>query len=390
VTYRKIKLDIWLVELAEKLVRGEIVCPELRDRVEEFLQQSSAFCPPCDRANAVDWSPLQETANINNNIHNNDPLATPTKTPNNNNQQIRHAGGLERHISNPVSFTLGGEIRKASYTVLNMCGKGPLAKDRSIPLDLLHQARGLCFLTVAKAGLIVTGRVGTGLIVARQADGGWSPPSAMGTVGLGWGAQIGADITSYLIVLTTDEAVKAFAGKGSINLGAELDVAVGPFGRSAKGNVNAGDGGFAQAYSYAHSKGFFAGISLEGSILACRSDINAKFYGRPVEPMELLHGTTQPRPRAAQPLYDALNEALGVPIVGFRPSELGKKQGNGYYQNAPVAAAGSSSSAYVTMQQAAAVSAAIPPNTGAVIVDGVPYSTLVQHGSQAANMMYNN
>jgi len=59
VTYRKIKLDIWLVELAEKLVRGEIVCPELRDRVEEFLQQSSAFCPPCDRANAVDWSPLQ-------------------------------------------------------------------------------------------------------------------------------------------------------------------------------------------------------------------------------------------------------------------------------------------------------------------------------------------
>jgi len=270
-----------------------------------------------------------------------------------------------------------------------MCGKGPLAKDRSIPLDLLHQARGLCFLTVAKAGLIVTGRVGTGLIVARQADGGWSPPSAMGTVGLGWGAQIGADITSYLIVLTTDEAVKAFAGKGSINLGAELDVAVGPFGRSAKGNVNAGDGGFAPAYSYAHSKGFFAGISLEGSILACRSDINAKFYGRPVEPMELLHGTTQPRPRAAQPLYDALNEALGVPIVGFRPSELGKKQGNGYYQNAPVAAAGSSS-AYVTMQQAAAVSAAIPPNTGAVIVDGVPYSTLVQHGSQAANMMYNN
>ena len=407
VTYRKIKLDIWLVELVEKLMRGEIPCVELRDRVEEFLSQSSAFCPPCDRANAVDWSPLTKRKSSSSSSSSSTNSSTANTQSNTNNNirscELKNPGGIERHIANPVSFTLGGEIRKASYTVLNMCGKGRLASDRSIPLDLLHQARGLCFLTVAKAGLIVTGRIGTGLIVARQADGGWSPPSAMGTVGLGWGAQIGADITSYLIVLTTDEAVKAFASRGSINLGAELDVAVGPFGRSAKGNVNAGDGGFAPAYSYAHSKGFFAGISLEGSILASRSDVNSKFYGRPVQPMDLLHaGATSnnnnaqlSRPRAAQPLYDALNEALGVPIVGFRPSELGKKHGNGYYQNAP-ARSGSgngntnantayTSSAYVTMQQAALASATvIPPSSGAVIVDGVPYATLVH---QAANVM---
>jgi len=324
ITYRKIKLDIWLVELAEKLVRGdiEIINVALKDRIIEFFEKSDALVPPCDRTNQVQWSSLQgkdEQANDDND-----------------NQKIKHSAGLERHIGNPISHTMGGEVRKAVYTVLNMCGKGALSSDRSIPLDLLHQARGLCFLTVAKGGLIFSGKVGTGLVVARQSDGGWSPPSAIGTVGIGWGAQIGADLSSYLIVLNNDEAVRAFSSKGSINLGAELVVAVGTLGRSATGNMNAGDGGIAPAYAYGHSKGFFAGISLEGSILKCRDDINSNFYGRPVEPAELLFGSTIPRPRAAQPLYEALNEALDVPITGFRPSELRKKRGTGYYQSMPV------------------------------------------------------
>jgi len=219
---------------------------------------------------------------------------------------------------------LGGEIRKATYTVGEMCGKSSLAADRSIPLDLLHQAKGLCFLTVLKIGCVLSGRVGTGLLIARRENGSWSPPSAVGTVGMGYGAQIGGDITSYLIVLTTEKAVAAFASRGSVNLGAELGVAVGPVGRSATGNLNAGNGGIAPAYSYAHSKGLFVGISLEGSVVATRSDVNAKFYGRPVDANALLFENIQWTPRAAQPLYDALNEAMKAEISGFRPSRFGK------------------------------------------------------------------
>ena len=318
VTYRKIKLDIWLVELAEKLVRDEIGNAAIKNRVVEFFQKSDAFVPPCDRMNNVEWSSLQS----------NRQNVTGDEA------KMKHSAGIERHVGNPVCNTMGGEIRKAVYTVLNMCGKGVLSSDRSIPLDLLHQARGLCFLTVAKGGLIFSGKVGTGLVIARSPDGGWSAPSAVGTVGIGWGAQIGADLTSYLIILNNDDAVKAFSSKGSINIGAELVVAVGLFGRGATGNVNAGDGGIAPAYAYAHSKGFFAGISLEGSILTCRNDVNSNFYGRPTLPNELLFGDVVPRPRAAQPLYDALNEALDVPIIGFRPSEL-RKKGTGYYQAIP-------------------------------------------------------
>jgi lipid-binding SYLF domain-containing protein len=238
--------------------------------------------------------------------------------------ETRHASGTEKIISNPVSFTLGSEIRKATYTVGNMCGRSALSADRSIPLDLLHQAKGLCFLTVIKIGCVVSGRVGTGLVIARRPDGSWSPPSAVGTIGVGYGVQIGGDITSYLIVLNTERAVQAISSRGSVNLGAELGVAVGPLGRSANGNVNAGNGGVAPAYSYAHSKGFFMGISLEGSVVASRSDVNAKFYGRPVDVNTLLFDNSSWTPRAAQPLYDALDEAVSTEISGFRPSRIGK------------------------------------------------------------------
>ena len=84
--------------------------------------------------------------------------------------------------------------------------------DQSIPLDLLHCAKGLIFLTVAKAGLVVSGRVGTGLLVARSSTDDndnnelqqqqWSAPCALGTIGMGWGALAGADVTHYLISKT--------------------------------------------------------------------------------------------------------------------------------------------------------------------------------------------
>ncbi len=74
-------------------------------------------------------------------------------------------------------------------------------------------------------------------------------------------------------------AVNAFGGRGQISMGAEIGVAIGPVGRSVEADVSAGDGGFASMYSYAHSKGLFAGVSLEGKIVGTRNDVNLSFYG---------------------------------------------------------------------------------------------------------------
>ena len=75
------------------------------------------------------------------------------------------------------------------------------------------------------------------------------------------------------------------------------------------------------AYAYAHSQGLFAGISLEGSIITVRNDVNAKFYACPCNAKELLR---QRGPKAAEPLYEALDKAMSVPIPegSFRPTQF--------------------------------------------------------------------
>ena len=88
----------------------------------------------------------------------------------------------------------------------------------------------LILLTV-KGGFVFAPRIGTGLVISRLPDGRWSAPSAIGAFGLSWGALIGAEVTDYVIILNTDEAVQAFSGAGQVSIGVGLDVAVGPVGR---------------------------------------------------------------------------------------------------------------------------------------------------------------
>lgn len=67
---------------------------------------------------------------------------------------------------------------------------GSLKPEKSIPNAILKRAKGLAVLTVAKVGVMVTYNVGTGLVIARREDGSWSPPSAISSFGIGWGAQV--------------------------------------------------------------------------------------------------------------------------------------------------------------------------------------------------------
>ena len=220
------------------------------------------------------------------------------------------AKSLRRYFNMPYSSTLGSEIRKAAYSVYNLFTLQYI-KDKSIPLSLLQGAKGLAFLTVVQGGFVFGGRFGSGLVVSKLPSGGWSAPSAIGTCGLSWGALVGVELTDYVVVLTDQEAVEAFSGVGQLSLGAEIAVAVGPVGRTGSVEFHVGDGGLAPVYSYSHSRGAYAGASLDGCLLFARSAVNFHFYGREVSPSEILRGAVPP-PRAAQPLYDALAQAFVV------------------------------------------------------------------------------
>jgi SH3 domain-containing YSC84-like protein 1 len=172
--------------------------------------------------------------------------------------------------------------------------------ETAIPPAVLRDAKGLAILTMTKAGFIVSGRGGTGVVVARTPTG-WSGPSAIGTGGLGVGFQAGVQVSEYVIILNTKEAVNAFSKGNNVTLGGNLSAAIGPIGRSAEASVLPQ----AAIYTYSRSQGIFAGVSLEGTVIATRYGANEEYYGKPVFPSDILAGDLK-RPASAQKLLDVL------------------------------------------------------------------------------------
>ncbi|KAI8580904.1 hypothetical protein K450DRAFT_235151 [Umbelopsis ramanniana AG] len=212
-------------------------------------------------------------------------------------------------VTSPLPSSLAGECRKAASILNSFIDPGE-GLDVIIPPTILSKAKGLAIFTVLKAGFIFSGRAGSGLVIARLPDGSWSAPSAIGTLGAGFGGQIGAELTEFVIVLNTKEAVKAFSQSGNITLGGNLSVAVGPVGRNAEAAGVAALTQVAAIYSYSKTKGLFAGVSLEGSVIITRHPDNVKMYRQEVTAKQLLNGSIPP-PEQAQVLYRALDAKFG-------------------------------------------------------------------------------
>ncbi len=173
--------------------------------------------------------------------------------------------------------------------------------EQGIPKEVLRNAKGLAILSVMKAGFVFSGRGGSGVVVARNVNG-WSGPSGIGTGGVGVGFQAGAQVTDFVFVLNTDEAVLEFAKGGNVVLGADVSVTAGPLGRDIEAGVTL----TAPIYSYSRSQGIFAGMSVEGTVIATLDRANARYYSWPVSPMDILTGKIAP-PAGAEKLLKALS-----------------------------------------------------------------------------------
>src|SRR5262249_27650684 len=83
-------------------------------------------------------------------------------------------------------------------------------------------------------------RVEQGRRAIQGRGAGWSGPSAIGTGGAGFGFQVGAEVTEYVMVLNTDAAVKAVLRGGNVTLEGDVSVAAGPVGCTASVAVTPG------------------------------------------------------------------------------------------------------------------------------------------------------
>ncbi|KAF1349522.1 DUF500-domain-containing protein [Lizonia empirigonia] len=189
---------------------------------------------------------------------------------------------------------------------------GPKAKQKvlkKIPSKVIKNAKGLCIFTTMRTGLWVSGSGGAGILVGRKEDGTWSPPSGimMHTVGVGF--LVGVDIYDCVIVINSQKALEAFQSV-RCTLGGEISAVAGP----------AGIGGIIDTelhkrqsplFTYIKSRGFYAGLQLDGTIVIERTDENERFYGERIGVKDILAGKVRHPPYELKRLMETLKSAQG-------------------------------------------------------------------------------
>lgn len=136
---------------------------------------------------------------------------------------------------------------------------------RQIPQQLLSEARGVVIVPgVVKGGFVVGVRHGTGVMLVKDDQGSWLPPSFVSLSGGSVGWQAGLQSTDVVLVFKTRKSVNAML-QGKFTIGLDAAAAAGPVGRNASAGTDPSLR--AEVYSYSRSRGLFAGVSIDGSVL---------------------------------------------------------------------------------------------------------------------------
>ncbi len=182
-------------------------------------------------------------------------------------------------------------------------------KDMGPPVkSLIKRAMGVLIYPQVLRGAFVFGvSGGSGTFLAHDAKGAaWGGP-AFYTIGeASFGFQAGGDASQVILIALTDRGVSALLST-SAKLGGNMSVALGPIGAGAEAatqNLSV------DIVSYSLAKGLYAGVSLEGAVVATRDALNAAYYGRAVNPTDILIRRTVSNPQASA-LVAALRQAAG-------------------------------------------------------------------------------
>jgi len=159
-------------------------------------------------------------------------------------------------------------------------------RDTAIPERLMARAYGIAVIpNVVKVAAVVGGRRGSGALVVRDANGKFTDPIMVSLTGGNVGWQIGVQSSDIVLVFTTAKGIEGITD-GKLTLGADASVAAGPVGRQASA---ATDQNFtAEVYSYSRSRGLFAGVALDGSILNMDSKSNKGLYGKSASASDII------------------------------------------------------------------------------------------------------
>lgn len=198
------------------------------------------------------------------------------------------------------SSSLDRKVEEARLVYRELMGE----PDRGVPARLLDEAECVAIIPhVIKGAFGWGGRAGKGIFSCRQ-EGGWSPPIFVRVWGASFGLQIGGQATDLVLFFMTERSSRALL-KTKFTLGGDVSVSAGPLGRTAQAVTDITLR--AEIYSYAKSRGLFAGIAIDGANLAPHNKSTNRYYGRRLWPEQVLfEGAITDVPEGAQRLLEEL------------------------------------------------------------------------------------
>jgi len=201
-----------------------------------------------------------------------------------------------------------GRVLIASQVLEDLRG----VRDQGIPDRLLERAYGIAIIPdLTKLAFFAGGRRGHGVLVVRDKQGRFTNPVFITMTGGSFGWQWGVQLTDIVLVFTTPKGIEGING-GKVTLGADASVAAGPVGRQASASTDAAFK--AEIYPYSRSRGVFAGLALDGTVITIDDKADAAFYKKPgVAAGDILAGTVTSDDESVHRLMAAVATSTSVP-----------------------------------------------------------------------------
>jgi SH3 domain-containing YSC84-like protein 1 len=178
--------------------------------------------------------------------------------------------------------------------------------DKGIPEEVFKGAKCVAVVpNMVKAGFIFGGKHGRGVATCKLPDGSWSAPAFFTVTGGSWGAQIGVEGVSFIMMIMNDDGMRELL-TDKFQIGGEASAAAGPVGRHA--SADTGWKLNAEILTYSRSKGLFAGVELGGTEVERDGDSTIAMYGKDHSNNAVLTGKV-PVPRAARPFIAEVEHA---------------------------------------------------------------------------------
>lgn len=181
-----------------------------------------------------------------------------------------------------------------SQNIINEIMRTP---DKSIPNSILSGASCVVVIPAYKKGAFIVGaQYGQGVATCRTGHG-WSAPVFVQLAGGSVGFQIGGQSTDLVLIAMNQNGLQHML-KNKFKIGADAAASAGPVGRNAQAGTDWKLN--AEFLTYSRSKGLFAGINLDGTVLSQNTDDTRTFYGADL-PFGNVLGGKVPTPPDARP-----------------------------------------------------------------------------------------